>query len=118
MGWLLGTSRYSASLLLLLLCACTSNAKAQGDARAVSTANIPEPPPIKREFRGVWVATVGNRDWPSRPGLPVEEQKAELLRILDTARSMHMNAIVFQVRPPRMRCIRRSSSPGRSFSPA
>ena len=28
-----------------------------------------EAPPVSREFRGVWVATVANIDWPSKPGL-------------------------------------------------
>ena len=27
------------------------------------------PPPVAREFRGLWIASVGNIDWPSRPGL-------------------------------------------------
>jgi uncharacterized lipoprotein YddW (UPF0748 family) len=45
------------------------------------------------------VATVGNIDWPSRRGLSVAEQKAELLRIFDTARRLHLNAVFFQVRP-------------------
>ncbi len=56
-------------------------------------------PPIPREFRGVWVATVANIDWPSKPGLPTEQQQAELLAILDRAVELHLNAIVFQVRP-------------------
>jgi uncharacterized lipoprotein YddW (UPF0748 family) len=55
--------------------------------------------PLKREFRGVWVATVANIDWPSKPGLPVQKQKDELLAILDKAVKLHLNAIVFQVRP-------------------
>ena len=38
-----------------------------------------EPPAIRREFRGTWVATVGNIDWPSKPGLPVQQQKDEML---------------------------------------
>ena len=60
----------------------------------------PPPPPLPpREFRGVWVATVANIDWPSKPGLPVEQQKAELLVILNKAVQMHLNAVVFQVRP-------------------
>jgi uncharacterized lipoprotein YddW (UPF0748 family) len=57
------------------------------------------PPPLKREFRGVWVATVANIDWPSRPGLPAEKQKAELIAILDKAVELKLNAIIFQVRP-------------------
>src|SRR3954464_5912141 len=57
------------------------------------------PPTLKREFRGVWVATVNNIDWPSKPGLPVNEQKRELIRIMDRAAQIHLNAVLFQVRP-------------------
>ena len=57
------------------------------------------PPPLKREFRGVWVATVSNIDWPSKPGLPAEKQKAELVAILDKAVDLRLNAVIFQVRP-------------------
>ncbi len=53
----------------------------------------------KYEFRGVWVATVNNIDWPSKPGLPVEIMKAEALQILDMNKDLGMNAIIFQVRP-------------------
>lgn len=53
----------------------------------------------KREFRGVWVATVANIDWPSKPGLPDVAQQRELLRILDEHQQSGMNAIMFQVRP-------------------
>lgn len=56
-------------------------------------------PVVEREFRGVWVATVGNMDWPSRRDLLAEEQQAELVRILDTARDQGLNAVIFQVRP-------------------
>lgn len=58
--------------------------------------NIPSP---MREMRGVWVATVANIDWPSRPGLPVEEQKREALVILDRVKTLNMNMIALQVRP-------------------
>ena len=57
------------------------------------------PPELAREFRAVWVATVGNIDWPSRRGLPAEVQQAELLAILDRAATIGLNAVVFQVRP-------------------
>jgi uncharacterized lipoprotein YddW (UPF0748 family) len=53
----------------------------------------------KYEFRGVWVATVNNIDWPSQPGLPVEVQKKEVIDILNLHKSLGMNAIIFQVRP-------------------
>lgn len=58
-----------------------------------------KPPPISREFRAAWVATVANIDWPSKRGLPAAEQKAELLSILDRAAALKLNAVIFQVRP-------------------
>lgn len=51
------------------------------------------------EFRGAWVATVHNIDWPSRPGLSEETQKSQLRAILDRAVELKLNAILFQVRP-------------------
>lgn len=58
-----------------------------------------EPPAPPREFRGAWIATVANLDWPSKPGLSVTEQKAELIALLDRAAQLRMNAVIFQVRP-------------------
>jgi len=40
-----------------------------------------------------------NKDWPSKPGLSVAEQKAELMALLDRAAQLKLNAIIFQVRP-------------------
>ncbi|MEV6314999.1 family 10 glycosylhydrolase [Streptomyces sp. NPDC051776] len=53
----------------------------------------------QRQFRGMWLATVANRDWPSKPGLPAEQQRADLLGFLDTAVQRRLNAVIFQVRP-------------------
>ena len=53
----------------------------------------------KYEFRGVWVASVENIDWPSKKGLPVDSQKAEFTRLLDMHQRNGMNAIVAQIRP-------------------
>ncbi|HWC58758.1 MAG TPA: family 10 glycosylhydrolase, partial [Verrucomicrobiae bacterium] len=57
------------------------------------------PPPLDREFRGVWIATVANIDWPSKPGLSTAQQKAELISLLNRAADLKLNAIIFQVRP-------------------
>src|SRR5438067_4470268 len=54
-------------------------------AHAVKPDLTAVPPKPMREFRGVWVATVANMDWPSKPGLPVAQQQAELIDILDRA---------------------------------
>lgn len=51
------------------------------------------------EMRGMWLATVGNRDWPSRPGLTAAAQRAELIAMLDLAVSRRLNTVIFQVRP-------------------
>lgn len=56
-------------------------------------------PPIRREFRGVWISSVANIDWPSEAGLPAEKQQAELKAMLDKAVEVGLNAVVLQVRP-------------------
>lgn len=50
-------------------------------------------------FRGMWVASVQNVDWPSQSGLSAREQRAELLDLLDTAVARRLNAVILQVRP-------------------
>ncbi|MFO7573899.1 MAG: family 10 glycosylhydrolase [Bacteroidales bacterium] len=56
-------------------------------------------PSAVREFRAAWVATVANINWPSKPGIPVEQQKREALQLLDMLHENNFNAVVFQVRP-------------------
>ncbi len=51
------------------------------------------------EVRGVWIATVSNIDFPSKPGLSAEELKKELRDIVDTVKSANLTSIYFQVRP-------------------
>jgi uncharacterized lipoprotein YddW (UPF0748 family) len=57
------------------------------------------PPRPTQEFRGVWIATVQNIDWPSKPGLTTDQQKAELISLMDNAAKLKLNAVIFQVRP-------------------
>jgi uncharacterized lipoprotein YddW (UPF0748 family) len=52
-----------------------------------------------REMRGVWIASVANRDWPSRSGLTAAQQRAELLAHLDKAVADRLNTVILQVRP-------------------
>ena len=49
--------------------------------------------------KGVWVSTVENLDFPSKPGLTAAEMKSELDDIVTTCSQMGINAIFFQVRP-------------------
>lgn len=52
-----------------------------------------------QEFRGVWVATVNNIDWPSEKYLTTDQQKDELIKMLDLYKSLNLNAVIFQIRP-------------------
>ena len=74
--------------LLLALAACLA---------AAASAQGPEPIP-KHEFRGVWIATVANLDWPKSRGTNGPRQRAELDQILDALQRAGINAVLFQVR--------------------
>ena len=56
-------------------------------------------PILKREFRGMWVATVTNIDWPSSPTATVERQQSDLVALFDKIAASGCNAVIFQVRP-------------------
>ena len=78
-----------------------------GDERApvqagdpAECAGVPAPDASKsRELRALWIATVGNLDWPKDPGAPPAEQKKQFTRLLDAAQRMNMNAVIVQIRP-------------------
>jgi uncharacterized lipoprotein YddW (UPF0748 family) len=55
--------------------------------------------PALREFRAAWVASVNNIDWPSRRDLTVAQQQEELVRIVERAQWIGLNALILQVRP-------------------
>jgi uncharacterized lipoprotein YddW (UPF0748 family) len=51
----------------------------------------------KREFRGAWIATFSNIDWPNRTQTPAQ-QRAALITILDHHKATGLTALFFQVR--------------------
>lgn len=53
----------------------------------------------KPEFRGVWVATVDNIDWPSRGNFNADSQKVEFIKLLNMHQRNGINALIVQVRP-------------------
>ncbi len=53
----------------------------------------------KPEFRGVWVATVDNIDWPSKGNFNSDSQKVEFIRLLDMHQRNGLNALIVQIRP-------------------
>ena len=58
-------------------------------------SNIVQP---KREFRGVWIATVVNIDWPKKGIDNWEKQKKDYLNILDFYQRLNLNAVIVQIR--------------------
>ncbi len=84
---------FIAALLLITFAGCsTTKTAVTGDPSGRT-------PGAEREFRAAWVATVANINWPSKPGLSVEEQKSEAIALLDLLYKNNFNAVVFQVRP-------------------
>jgi uncharacterized lipoprotein YddW (UPF0748 family) len=53
----------------------------------------------KREFRGAWIATVKNIDWPSQADLYSDVQAGEFTEMLDRLKEVGMNAVIVQIRP-------------------
>ena len=51
------------------------------------------------EFRGVWVATVDNIDWPSKGNFNSDSQKVEFTKLLDMHQQNGLNALIVQIRP-------------------
>ncbi|MBJ7327580.1 MAG: family 10 glycosylhydrolase, partial [Chthoniobacterales bacterium] len=70
--------------------------------------------PARAEFRGAWISTVYNLDWPSEGSAPAQ-QKAELVRLLDAAQSLGLTDIFFQVRPEGDALYRSSIEPWSRF---
>lgn len=68
--------------LITLLCTC-SNLIAQSN----------------REFRGVWIATVNNIDFPAPNLTTTEEQREDYVRYLDKIQELGFNTVIVQVRP-------------------
>jgi uncharacterized lipoprotein YddW (UPF0748 family) len=79
-------------LFLPVLLFCSNNSNAQ---KEMSTERKQ---PKMSEFRAVWVATINNIDWPSRPNLSVDEQKSEFIKLLDSFQKFNMNVVILQVR--------------------
>lgn len=67
------------------------NAGSSAGPAAESSANV--------EMRGMWVASVVNIDYPTKPTTDPSVLKAEALKILDEAEKTGFNAVFLQVRP-------------------
>ncbi|MBC7535360.1 MAG: family 10 glycosylhydrolase [Ferruginibacter sp.] len=54
---------------------------------------------VKPEFRGVWVATVDNIDWPEHPTTNSEVLRETFIKLLEMHQRNGINALVVQIRP-------------------
>lgn len=95
----------SLSLCLILLSACGGEELPQPDVSlspngtGTDTVRLRAIIDPSSEVRGVYIASVYNIDFPSRPDLSSSTLKAELDDILNTAATVGLNTIFFQVRP-------------------
>ncbi len=62
----------------------------------VAQSGRPLSPINKREFRGAWIATVINLDWPQSSIVATQQQ--QLIDILDELKAAGINAVFFQIR--------------------
>ena len=82
-------ARFLIVVVLILSLACP--AFAANDTLPGQTA--------KSDFRGLWVSTVVNIDYPTKPTTDPETLKSEAIKILDLAKDTGFNAVFLQVRP-------------------
>ena len=99
----LATAALVAAPVAALFAACVAGPPAVVPGPELEPGSSRTPRPAARadscrELRGVWVATVGNLDWPSAPGLSATRQQEELVTLLDTLAALNANAVIFQVR--------------------
>jgi uncharacterized lipoprotein YddW (UPF0748 family) len=85
---------YRSLIFFIISLSVFLKAQAQPENNLVPDTIMP-----KREFRGVWIATVENIDWPSSPHLTTDQQKKELTNLLDAHQKMGLNAVMLQIRP-------------------
>lgn len=62
------------------------------------TPGVSAQPSLKHEFRGAWIATVLNLDWPTSRGTNAALQQERLVDMLDKLKAAGINAVFFQVR--------------------
>lgn len=58
-----------------------------------------QPPAPKREFRGVWVATVANIDYTKTPDTRRVALREQWVQLLEMYKAAGLNAVIVQVRP-------------------
>ena len=82
----------SKKIITILICILSALAVCTPSASANERSAV--------SFRGAWIATVANIDWPTPEAVGnTDLQQAEMIFLLDSLHSIGINAIIFQVRP-------------------
>jgi uncharacterized lipoprotein YddW (UPF0748 family)/N-acetylmuramoyl-L-alanine amidase len=66
---------------------------------ASATSKVTSDVAVSADLRGLWVASVVNIDYPSKPTTNAEVLKSEAVTALNYAKDLRLNAIFLQVRP-------------------
>lgn len=89
-------NRSTITFIIFLALILFSNNATPTFADSLTTERLDE---INKDFKGLWVATVLNLDYPSKATTDSATLKKEAITILDKAQSMGIDAIILQVRP-------------------
>jgi len=89
-------NKATLTIILCIAFALFSNSLSLSYAEPLTDAKKAE---INKDFKGLWVATVLNLDYPLKATPNSETLKKEALLIIEDAKAMGLNAIVLQVRP-------------------
>ena len=65
---------------------------------ALAAPSLSAPSAPKREFRGVWVSTISNIDWPPSSTWSAPQQEESLTALVERLHMEGFNAVIFQVR--------------------
>ena len=90
--------RLALSSLVVFVAACATGGDSPTSPKPATPSASSDPPAFTREFRGLWVATVANIDWPTASGQSQATSMDQMRVILDRAQSLRMNAVIVQVR--------------------
>lgn len=94
------TNQHKAFLLWAFLSLVTTTLWAQNNTSS-QTEYIYEKEHPLHETRAVWLTTIGGLDWPRIKATDAssrEQQKQELIRILDSYKRANINTVIFQTR--------------------
>ncbi|NBQ17237.1 hypothetical protein EBU24_02885, partial [bacterium] len=88
-------SRFKKNLTLFITTLGLLFFNASGEQKTTKNQH----PVLPKEFRGVWIASVSNLHWPSKPGLSTHAQQKELTDLFDKIAALNLNVVMLQIRP-------------------